>query len=61
MYGKLTEASISNIFNQSEFGYSKSNQSFKGLLDRRFDAFIFRIGFANTIFKATTRYSSWVF
>jgi len=52
MYGKLTEAQFQTTFDQSEFGYSKSNQSFKGLLDRRFDAFIYRIGFAKTIFKA---------
>ena len=52
MYGKVTERQFKTLFNQSEFGSSKSNKSFKGLLDRRFDAFILRIGFANTIFKA---------
>ena len=52
MYGKLTEAQLQTVFNRSEFGYSKSSQSFNGLLDRRFDAFIYRIGFAKTIFKA---------
>jgi len=52
MYGKLTERQFKSIFSKSEFGFSKSDKSLKGLLDRRLDAFILRIGFANTIFKA---------
>jgi small subunit ribosomal protein S4 len=52
MYGKMTERQFKAIFKQSEFGSSKSNKSLKGLLDRRLDAFVFRIGFANTIFKS---------
>jgi len=52
MYGKLTERQFKSIFRQSEFGSSKSNKSLKGLLDRRLDAFILRIGFSTTIFKA---------
>jgi len=51
-YGKLTERQFKTIFHKSEFGYSKSKRSLKGLLDRRLDAFIFRLGYATSIFKA---------
>jgi|TARA_B110000008_G_scaffold279729_1_gene328258 ribosomal protein S4 len=52
LYGNLTKRQFKALFNQSEHGVSRTKKSFKGLLDRRFDAFLLRIGFARTIFKA---------
>ena len=52
IYGKLTKRQFKTIFNKSEFGHSKSKKSITGLLDRRLDSFVLRLGFSTTIFKA---------
>lgn len=52
VYGKITKRQFKRLFNKSEFGHSKNQTSFTGLLDRRLDAFVLRLGFAKTIFKA---------
>ena len=51
LYGKMTERQFKKFYYNSEFGNTKSNVNLKGLLERRLDTFVTRIGFASTVLK----------
>ena len=51
LYGKMTERQFKKFYDNSEFGNTRSNINLKGLLERRLDNFITRIGFTSTVLK----------
>jgi small subunit ribosomal protein S4 len=51
-YGNISEKQFRNIFRQAKYGRASTGDSFLSLLERRLDAFVFRMGWAPTPFAA---------
>ena len=51
-YGKITEKELKNIIHKSEFGKGSSQESLRGLFERRLDVLVYRLGYAKTMYKA---------